>query len=106
MSARSDDKMGPNAASLNARLPEEPRRKGRAPGAAGRDAGEGAGLESGLYEKMSFGGADATSQSELGKPIEPMGTPPWRGPPPEESAGGPAVSDTFGAGERHEIKNG
>jgi len=103
MSARSDDKMGPSAASLNATLPAEPRRKGRAPGAAGRDAGEGAGIESGCWRKEGFDGETALEQ--LGKPIEPMGTPPWREPVPEETVDG-TVTDTFGAGERHTIKNG
>lgn len=101
MSARSDDKMGPSAASLNAPLGMEPRRKGRATGAAGRDAGEGAGIDSGLFMKESF---DEPATELLGKVIEPMGTPPWSDPPREQVDG--TVSDTFGAGERHTIKNG
>lgn len=103
MSARSDDKMGPNPASLNASLPEQPRRRDRAPGAAGRDAGEGSGIDSGLYMKESFAMKDG--EEILGKEIEPMGTPPWSDPP-RETGQGPKVEDTFGAGESHTIKNG
>jgi hypothetical protein len=102
MSARSDDKMGPSSASLNAKLAPEPRRTGRATGAAGRDAGEGAGIESGLCHKEPF---VETAVEQLGKPIEPMGTPPWssdvRQIPADQSP-----TDTFGAGESHTIKNG
>ena len=94
---------GPSQESLNAKLSSQPRRRDAAPGGAGRDASEGAGIESGLFEKTRF----ATNDGEdiLGKQLEPSGTPPWSAPK-EETGEGPAVEDTFGAGERHTIKNG
>lgn len=94
---------GGNPASMNATLSPQPRRSGKAPGASGRDAGEGAGLESGLYEKQGFGAGAGSEQ--LGKPLPGFGTPPWDDPP-VRSAPGPKVTDTFGAGETHKIKNG
>lgn len=95
-------KSGPDVASLNAPLPPQPRREGEAPGARGRDAGEGAGIESGLSMKERFETRDP--EEGLGKPICPMGTPPWEDPPEEQV--GESVQDTFGAGQRHTIKNG
>lgn len=94
---------GPSQESLNAKLPEQPRRKTPGPGGAGRDATEGAGLESGLFVKEAFGAGDG--EKILGKVLEPSGTPPWSDPPRFEGQG-PKVMDTFGAGESHTIKNG
>lgn len=95
--ATSSSKSGPDIAGLNAKLPDQPAMgsyKPADPGdrsAAGRDAGQGAGLASGLFEKERFLN---TAVEELGKPIAPMGTPPWDAPP----------RDTFARG--HEFKNG
>lgn len=94
---------GPSQESLNASIPEQPRRRDKAPGASGRDAGESAGLENGLYMKEGFATTDGTKI--LGKPIPGSGTPPWDAPL-ESSVGGPAVSDTFGGGGKHTFKNG
>lgn len=95
-------KLDTGAGVKNAAIPEQPRRRSAAPGGAGRDASEGAGIESGLFEKERF--AEMDGEDILGKQIEPMGTPPWSDPLRETA--GPAVEDTFGAGERHTIKNG
>ena len=101
--ARNDSFMGPAQASLNAPLPAQPRRNTPGPGGAGRDATEGAGIESGLFIKEVFGAGEG--EKILGKMLEQSGTPPWS-QPPEFTGEGPKVMDTFGAGESHTIKNG
>ena len=98
-----DDKMGPNSASLNASIPLQPRRRDAAPGGSGRDAQAPAGIETGCFEKERF--AMSAGTEILGKDIEPMGQPPWSAPL-KDTGNGSAVSDTFGSGQRHTIKNG
>lgn len=91
-------------ADMNDPLSAQPRRRSLGAGASGREAGLSAGAESGCYMKERMGSAEATDESELGKPLAPFGAPPWQSAP--MVAAGGRVSDTFGAGEQHQIKNG
>jgi hypothetical protein len=87
----SSSKSGPDPAAMNAPLPAQPSRSKVAAGASGRDAGQSAGVVSGLSEKSTF---HNTAVEQLGKPIAPMGTPPWDTTPSESMGGG------------HSFKNG
>lgn len=100
-----DDKMGPSQASMNAPMkPEVPGRFTIGKGADGRDAGQGAGVESGLAQKEAFA-TDERTVGQLGKPIRASGTPPWDSKVVMEPADR-SPTDTFGAGQSHVIKNG
>jgi hypothetical protein len=95
---------GGDPAEMNEALSNQPRRTDLGGGAKGRDAGTVAGIESGCYMKTRVGSSLATDGSELGKPLPPFGTPPW---PSAVMVDAPlSVTDTFGAGQTHQIKNG